>query len=386
MSIITILSLLLTLAYVLLIGTYVLGWHHLPTYPTPPSTYTPHTSLALIIPARNEAQYIDRCLYSIYQQAYPKHLLAVIVIDDHSTDETADLVKQWQTKMPYLQLLDLATLLPQNAHLNAYKKKAIELAIAQTQQTLIVTTDADSYMEKDWLRTVVSYYEQHAPNIHLLAAPVAFTKEQTFFQRFQTLDFGGMMVATGASVFFRLSNMCNGANLAYTRQAFYEVGGFKGIDDIASGDDMLLMHKIWTKYPQGIAFVKSLAATVFTYPEPTVAHFNNQRLRWASKSAKYQDKRITAFLAAVFLFNIFIVLTFIGGLLVNSHLLYLSAAMFMAKCLTDFVFLASAMHFFKRNRLLWLFLPAQILHVLYIIVIGTLGNFGTYTWKGREVK
>ena len=39
--------------------------------------------------------------------------------------------------------------------------------------------------------------------------------------------------------------MCNGANLAYERKAFYEVNGFTGIDHIASGDDMLLMHKIW---------------------------------------------------------------------------------------------------------------------------------------------
>ena len=42
--------------------------------------------------------------------------------------------------------------------------------------------------------------------------------------------------------------MCNGANLAYTKNAFNAVGGFKDIDDIASGDDMLLMYKIDQKY------------------------------------------------------------------------------------------------------------------------------------------
>jgi hypothetical protein len=51
--------------------------------------------------------------------------------------------------------------------------------------------------------------------------------------------------------------MCNGANLAYARTAFYEVEGFKGIDSLPSGDDMLLMHKIYRKYPDGVFFLKS---------------------------------------------------------------------------------------------------------------------------------
>jgi len=41
--------------------------------------------------------------------------------------------------------------------------------------------------------------------------------------------------------------MCNGANLAYEKQAFFDVNGFEGIDDVASGDDMLLMHKLFKK-------------------------------------------------------------------------------------------------------------------------------------------
>ena len=51
--------------------------------------------------------------------------------------------------------------------------------------------------------------------------------------------------------------MCNGANLAYEKKVFYEVDGFEGIDEIASGDDMLLMHKIQKVYPDRIMFLKS---------------------------------------------------------------------------------------------------------------------------------
>ena len=51
--------------------------------------------------------------------------------------------------------------------------------------------------------------------------------------------------------------MCNGANLAYEKKAFNEVSGFEGIDHIASGDDMLLMHKIRKKYPDRFNYLKS---------------------------------------------------------------------------------------------------------------------------------
>ena len=63
-----------------------------------------------------------------------------------------------------------------------------------------------------------------------------------------------------------MHNMCNGANLAYEKKVFYEVGGFEGIDKIASGDDMLLMHKIQKIYPDKIGYLKSADVIVKTQP------------------------------------------------------------------------------------------------------------------------
>lgn len=63
--------------------------------------------------------------------------------------------------------------------------------------------------------------------------------------------------------------MCNGANLAYEKTAFDKVNGFTGIDNIASGDDMLLMHKIWKHYPDRVHYLKSKAAIVTTQPMKT---------------------------------------------------------------------------------------------------------------------
>ncbi len=383
MLFITILSIFFLLCYITLIFTYILGWRQLKTYSLTEEKQVA-TSVAVIIPARNESEHISACLQSIFHQNYPTDLLEIIVIDDYSTDGTAQIVEEWCGKMEHLQLIRLADELPEGERLNSYKKKAIEIAIGKTKQQLIVTTDADCLMQPNWLCTLVSFYEKYRPK--LMTAPVCFTKEMTFFQRFQSLDFLGMMVSTGASVHLNLSNMCNGANLTYERTVFEEVGGFRGIDDIASGDDMLLMHKVWKQYPKKVRFVKSYDATVFSYPQQTIKDFAQQRIRWASKSTKYEDTRITFFLAAVYLFHISLLLNLVLSIFVSTNFLPLLLFSLFAKMLTDFVFLAVGCQFFKRMELLWLFFPAQFVHILYILIIGALGNFGSYEWKGRKVK
>ena len=175
---------------------------------------------------------------------------------------------------------------------NSYKKKAIETAIGLAKGSLIVTTDADCIVQPEWLKTIASYYENSGAVF--IAAPVVYNDPspgdsffKKFFKIFQSLDFMTLQGITGASVYKKFHNMCNGANLAYEKKVFHEVGGFEGIDNIASGDDMLLMHKIQKLYPDKIKYLKSTNVIVQTQPAETVKEFINQRIRWASKADKY---------------------------------------------------------------------------------------------------
>ena len=98
-----------------------------------------------------------------------------------------------------------------------------------------------------WLKTIASFYEEKKSAF--IAAPVVLQNDSSVLQIFQALDFLVLQGITGASVHKKIHSMCNGANLAYEKIIFNEVAGFAGIDNIASGDDMLLMHKISSKYP-----------------------------------------------------------------------------------------------------------------------------------------
>ena len=189
--------------------------------------------------------------------------------------------------------------------------------------------------------------------------------------------------------------MCNGANLAYTKKAFEEVGGFTGIDNIASGDDMLLMHKIYKRYPDKVMFLKSKAAIVQTQPVNSISEFFNQRIRWASKADKYDDKRIFAVLLLVYLVNVLLLALPVVAIFDNAQysIFNIQYSMFgvwfcllLLKTITELVFLYPVAKFFGKQTMLWLFPLMQPFHIIYTVIAGWLGKFGHYTWKERNVK
>ena len=187
--------------------------------------------------------------------------------------------------------------------------------------------------------------------------------------------------------------MCNGANLAYTKESFYAVNGFTGIDSIASGDDMLLLHKIKDQFPEGICYIKSKDVIVYTKPVVSLGAFFQQRIRWASKSDQYSDKTLLPVLLLVYFFNLLLLLTGILCFFVNSlpivtilSLPFVFGGVIILKTILELIFLYPVSVFFGKQKLLWFFPLFQPLHIIYTVAAGWLGKFGTYEWKERKVK
>ena len=358
--------------YSLLIIYYWLAWKSIPDYV--PSAWLPQIKISVIIPARNEEDNIGQLLQALQEQTYPVGLVEVIVIDDHSTDRTASIVQQFSS-VKLLQLKDNG--------INSYKKKAIETGIAAATGELIVTTDADCIPNNDWLKTIAAFKEEKQSVF--IAAPVVIDCNSSFLQLFQAMDFMVLQGITGAAVSKKKLSMCNGANLAYEKKAFHEVNGFAGVDHIASGDDMLLMHKIWKQYPDRIHYLKSKAAIVATQPMKTWRAFFNQRIRWASKAKSYDDKRIFAVLLLVYLFNMSFLGLAVAGFFCHYYWIYLGG-LWLGKTIIELPFIISVASFFGKQSLVKYFFFFQPVHILYTIVSGLFGQFGKYEWKGRKVK
>ncbi len=361
----------LFIVYSLLLLYYWQAWRSIPDYV--PAISVPATKISVIIPARDEEKNIGRLLNALLEQDYPASQVEVIVVDDHSTDSTAAIVQQYAR----VKLISL-----KEDGINSYKKKAIENGIAAATGDLIVTTDADCLPPPQWLRLIATFKEEKGSVF--IAAPVVIDCNNSLLQTFQSMDFMVLQGITGAAVHKGQLSMCNGANLAYERKAFDAVNGFAGVDHIASGDDMLLMHKIAKKYPGNTHYLLSKEAVVSTQPMKTWKVFFNQRIRWASKAREYSDKRIVAVLVLVYLFNLSFLALLTAGFF-NSQYWLLLAVLWVAKTLVEFPFFISISRFFDKQWAIRLFPFFQPLHIVYTIISGLFGQFGKYEWKGRRV-
>ncbi len=366
---------LLSIGYVFVIGRLSYAWKSLPDFNIP-KNFQSYTFISVLVPARNEEDSIDKCLDALSSQNYPDHLYEIIIIDDHSTDRTAALVRRRQTTN--IKLLQLADYL-EGEKITAFKKKALEVGVAHAQGSLIVTTDADCIVPPEWLLCIASFHDRF--NYKIFTGPVLFQGEQNLLEYFQSLDYLGMMGATGGAIQLKWFRMGNGANMAYEKALFEEINGFLGIDQVASGDDMLLLQKAAVAYPDSIGFLKSKHAAVGTKAEGTWNGFMNQRLRWASKSAYYLDKKVLWVQATVFFYCFFILLSLL--FIPWIGLFWMLGALFL-KAFIDYIFLRSLAIFFDRKELMSRFWVSFLTYFLYMISLGLGSLFKKkYTWKGR---
>lgn len=371
----SIVSLLLTCLYVAVVIYLIKGWANLKQPKHNNTNFT--TKVTVMVAARNEEERMHYTIEDILAQDYPKQLTEIIIVDDHSTDRTSEIISSYADKG--VKLLQLNEAEP----LNSYKKKAIAKAIGISTGDLMVATDADCRMGSKWLSSIVGFYETEQPV--MVSSPVAYFEEKSLFERMQTLEFSFLIGIGAAFIGNKRASTCNGANFAYRKDVFYEVGGFTGIDELASGDDELLLQKVAVSYPGRIGFLKLREAIVYTHAKSTLKGFLQQRRRWASKSTKYKDKKIVALAVGMWLFNVSLIAN-LALSFYDSFFFNLVLVQFLLKTLFEIIFLVPVMSFFKRVGLLTLLPVLSPLHAIYMVYIGLIGNSKKYIWKGRLVK
>lgn len=361
--------------YVLLMLVYSMGWLSQKEFRAN-EFFVPEIKISVVVAARNEAENIQRCISSILAQNYPAHLLELIIVDDHSEDDTAEIVLQSDR----VKMIALKDFVAAGEQVVSFKKKALETGIRASSGQLIVTTDADCWMEKNWLRNIAAFHEKTAAK--MIVAPVQFSSAYTFLKLFQSLDFMTMQGITQATIQLRLGIMCNGANLIFERTAFDAVNGYDGVSQIISGDDYLLLMKIKQEYPKGIQYLKSKEAVVYTKAQETWSAFLQQRIRWASKSGKYKDHLMNGVLLLVYTLNVSIfffgIAAIISPALCSPFLIILAI-----KILSEMIFLLPVAHFYRNKTELIFFPFLQPFHIFYIIVAGFLSRMGKFEWKTR---
>lgn len=333
------------------------------------------TFVSILVPVRNEEKTIGECLKSLSLLNYPRELFEIILIDDHSTDETLEIAKHFGKDFHSLSIL-------KNDPDSIGKKRALTVGVRAAKGELIVTTDGDCIVPVNWIKIIVSVYENE--QAAFIAGPVAYVKKSGLLRQLLQIEQIVLQLVSGGSMEMGFPMMCSGANLAYKKDFFMEVGGYEN-DQYASGDDMMLMQKAQKIAPGKLKFISDHKALVVTKPANNLSEAIQQRSRWISKFSTFKNVWITGTGMVVFLANFFVV--FLGLFSIGNHLFVEPFIWtFCLKMLIDLLLLSLAVPFFREPHLLLFALLEEIFYPFLVLVSAIAKLSGSFSWKGRNWK
>ncbi len=339
--------------------------------------------LSVVIAVRDEEDNIGTLLQDLDKQSCASDAFEVIVVDDHSADRTARIVEETAPAVSFpLRLLHLHNYLAAGAAGAGYKKEAIRCGVEAARGEWIVLTDGDCRVGSGWLKSIAT--EVTGNSAQMISGPVTFHSEASFFQKMQTVEFASLIGSGAATLQLGLPTMCNAANLAFSKRAFQDVNGYAGTAHTATGDDLFLMHKIHTRFPGCVRFLKERESIVYTRAKADWQSFYQQRKRWASKWNLYQDRRVTVLAVLVFLSNAAL-LAGITGYFLDALTGQALLAGIVLRFASEFLFLGSVLLFLKKPAMLrWIF-PVQMVYFLYVTFFAIMAQKRGYVWKGRKL-
>lgn len=342
----------------------------------PPLAGTGHLpSVAVIVPFRNEATCLPELLESLYRQDYDGPM-EILLVDDHSTDGGGPATVPAGIRLRTLRLADHPAYLTGPAH----KKAALRLGIDRTDMDVIVTTDADCVWPPGGLTAVGRRIAAGADVVlgNVFVAPV-----HDLCSAYQALDLAGYQLLTRASVIADTPTLANGANFAFRRRAFGEVDGYRGVDHLPSGDDVLLLHKFVADGGYVIRHADDAGAYVVTRPVTGWRALWKQRLRWAGKAGDYANPALI--FAQVLAFAVS--LTIVAGVFLSPfdpRFGAIGLAVWLGKAGVDYYLLRGICLRHGQWQLLRYYPIVQLIYPFFLVAVGAAALAGCKAdWKGR---
>lgn len=372
MEILTIIFFAIIILYCAFIGWISYGFTKIETFG--PRDFSPKNTFSIIVPFRNEAENLPNLLYSFSQLDYPRNQFEIVFVNDASEDNSVEIIANFPAISFSFRIIDNVR------KSNSPKKDAIAVAINSIQNDWIITTDADCFVDQDWLKTFDNYIQEN--NTEMIAGAVSLFTDDSFLHQFQQLDLNSLQGATIGSFGIGKAFMCNGANFAYTKKLFLQLDGFEGNNKIASGDDVFLLQKAMQKCPEKVHYLKSEEVTVLTKPADNWKSLFFQRVRWASKASAYQSNFGRLLALVVFAGNLVVVLSFVLTLL-SMFSFWIWYLLFAIKIFIDFLLLYQTGRFIK-SRPIKFFLLSNLWYPFFSVSVAIYSIFGKYHWKGRQ--
>jgi cellulose synthase/poly-beta-1,6-N-acetylglucosamine synthase-like glycosyltransferase len=362
-----VISVLITTIYSVLVIIALIGFYK--AKKTKVENNQNSNQVSVVIAARNEEDNIERCIKSLLNQDYDATNYEIIVVNDHSEDNTSSILKR--IKANNLVVISL----PEGI---TSKKEALKFGIEKAQYNIIASTDADCVLPKNWVTSIATNIDE---NSDMLLGPVMFIKKKGFFNAFQQLDMMAMQTFEFGMLHFNKPILNNGANLSFRKNKYNAVNGYDSYNT-PSGDDVFLLEKFNVQKLK----IKGLLNKHFiveTDATNNCSEFLHQRIRWASKS-KFYTGLLLKFLSIIILFQNFLLIFIYSQALLGEKYTNYYIFLLLSKWLIDFILLFLVATFFDRSKSLLYFIPVQIIYPFYIVGVSVASIFLKFEWKGRK--
>jgi cellulose synthase/poly-beta-1,6-N-acetylglucosamine synthase-like glycosyltransferase len=333
-------------------------------------TVTDHLpTVSIVIAARDEEKRIGACLRSLENLDYPTDKYEVIIVDDNSADNTADLIEGICRKYSNWMLIRLKQ---KSAELRG-KKNALQTGISKAKGELIFTTDADCIVPSKWLRIMVHYF---TPDVSMVLGYSPLIREVKPYFRLLQFDnlFSAIAAAAPAKLGYPFTSV--GRNLVYRKSDYETSGGFQALKKFRSGDDIHLTKRF--RYHNGgkIDYCAEPETFVLTMIPSTLKEVFQQQIRKNSKTFQLSFTTIVSMLV-VFLFYLFLILV---PFLVPA-LFAVWIVLITIKFILEYFTLRKAALIFRQSDLIPIIPLMQIIYPMYIIFFSFIGSFQFYQWK-----
>jgi len=362
-------GIIITISYCIVIFRFYLVWKKHPVKKINPEVEKlPFVSV--IIPFRNEKGNLPHLLEILNNQSYPIDKYEIIAVDDHSTDETTSLIKT-NIEFANVKIID---------NLGEGKKNALKTGILSACGQLIITIDADCIPGRLWIETIAKNYTANFPS--MLQGPVKMEGENTFFSRFQSIEYMSLQMCGAGAIFLNQPVFCSGANLAFNKEDWIDTINYVSGKNNLSGDDVFLLHA-FKKQKKKIVFIKDKDCCVTTQTEKNISDFLNQRMRWGGKSITYKDLSTILLAIITFFCNTFLVVAFIS---LFFYLNYYLPIVFGMKIIIDYLLLKKGIKFYKIKMPVYEYIVFSFIYPFYITFTAIGSLFVNVSWKGRKTK
>jgi cellulose synthase/poly-beta-1,6-N-acetylglucosamine synthase-like glycosyltransferase len=240
--------------------------------------------VSILIPAYNEEETIIGTMKSVMDINYPKDLLDVIVIDDGSSDSTKGKIEGFikDNDVPHFRLL---------SHENIGKAASMNKAIDMAKGEFFACLDADSFVDKNTLRKMLSlYYKENDPQLAVITPAMKVFKPKNVLQKIQWIEYLIMIFAGRLTSHLDSIYVAPGPFSLYRTDVIKEVGGF---DCKTLTEDQEIAYRLQEKHYR---IKQCFDGYVYTVSPNKFIGFYKQRRRWylGSMTCAYQYRKVIA--------------------------------------------------------------------------------------------